>query len=133
MNQIEKYLAIAAGKEKVHAGDDITVNVDLAIAHDITGPMAVEQFKKIGVGHVFDAQKVVFVLNAINIGLLVLVCDMKQQIENGQEIEVDLVSAEVTIWASGGKISGTILASNVLETLEAGGLIAKVRKQLKIS
>lgn len=65
MNQIERYLAIAAGKEEVHAGDDITVNVDLAIAHDITGPMAVEQFKKIGLERVFDAKKVVFVLDHI--------------------------------------------------------------------
>ncbi|UWG97885.1 homoaconitate hydratase family protein [Dehalobacter sp. DCM] len=65
MNQIEEYLAVAAGKSEVHAGDDITVNVDLAIAHDITGPMAVEQFKKIGIDHVFDAKKVVFVLDHI--------------------------------------------------------------------
>lgn len=74
----------------------------------------------------------IFRRNAINIGLPVLVCNM-EQVENGQEIEVDLVSAEVTICASGEKINGTILASTVLETLEAGGLIAKVRKQLKIS
>lgn len=65
MNQIEEYLAIAAGKTEVHAGDDITVNVDLAIAHDITGPMAVDQFKRIGIDHVFDVNKVVFVLDHI--------------------------------------------------------------------
>ncbi|AET66157.1 3-isopropylmalate dehydratase large subunit [Desulfosporosinus orientis DSM 765] len=65
MNQIERYLAAAAGKDEVHAGDDITVKVDLAIAHDITGPMAVEQFKKIGISQVFDNQKVVFVLDHI--------------------------------------------------------------------
>ena len=65
MNQIERYLAIAAGKDEVHPSDDITVNVDLAIAHDITGPMAVEQFKNIGIDHVFDAKKVVFVLDHI--------------------------------------------------------------------
>lgn len=65
MNQIERYLAIAAGKGEVHADDDITVNVDLVIAHDITGPMAIEQFKRIGTDHVFDAKKVVFVLDHI--------------------------------------------------------------------
>ncbi|UWG97886.1 3-isopropylmalate dehydratase [Dehalobacter sp. DCM] len=75
----------------------------------------------------------IFRRNAINIGLPVLICDLEQHVENGQDIEVDLVSAEVTVSASGSKISGTVLAPNVLETLEAGGLIAKVRKQLKIS
>jgi len=65
VNQVEKYLAKAAGLEKVQAGEDITVNVDLVIAHDVTGPMAVEQFKKIGVDRVFDSQKVVFVVDHI--------------------------------------------------------------------
>lgn len=65
MNQIEGYLAAAAGKAEVHAGDEITVKVDLAIAHDITGPMAIEQFRKIGIDRVFDAGKVVFVLDHI--------------------------------------------------------------------
>lgn len=65
MNQIEKYLAQAAGLERVQAGDDITVRVDLVIAHDVTGPMAVEQFRRIGVDRVFDRDKVVFVLDHI--------------------------------------------------------------------
>lgn len=65
MNQVEKYLAKAAGLERVKAGEDITVKVDLVIAHDVTGPMAVEQFKKIGVDRVFDSQKVVFVVDHI--------------------------------------------------------------------
>lgn len=65
MNQVEKYLAKAAGLEKVQVGEDITVKVDLVIAHDVTGPMAVEQFKKIGVDRVFDSHKVVFVLDHI--------------------------------------------------------------------
>lgn len=65
MNQIEKYLAQAAGLEQIKAGDDITVGVDLVIAHDVTGPMAVEQFRRIGIGKVFDPHKVVFVLDHI--------------------------------------------------------------------
>ncbi|MEA4901161.1 aconitase/3-isopropylmalate dehydratase large subunit family protein [Desulfitobacterium sp.] len=65
MNSIEGYLAKAAGREKVHVGEDITVKVDLAIAHDVTGPMAVEQFRKIGINRVFDPHKVVFVIDHI--------------------------------------------------------------------
>lgn len=75
----------------------------------------------------------IFRRNAINIGLPVLVCDLEQKVENGQEIEVDLVSAEVTICSNSSIVNGTVLAPNVLETLEAGGLIAKVRKQLNLS
>lgn len=63
MNQIEEYLARAAGLDKVKTGDEITLRVDLVIAHDVTGPMAVEQFEKIGVNRVFDREKVVFVLD----------------------------------------------------------------------
>ncbi len=65
MNEIHKYLAKAAGKDNVSVGEDITVKVDLVIAHDVTGPMAVEQFKEIGISKVFDPQKVVFVLDHV--------------------------------------------------------------------
>ncbi|KUO49721.1 MAG: 3-isopropylmalate dehydratase [Desulfitibacter sp. BRH_c19] len=65
MNEIEKYLAKAAGKDQVAVGEDITVNVNLVITHDVTGPMAVEQFREIGIKNVFDPGKVVFVLDHI--------------------------------------------------------------------
>lgn len=65
MNIIEKYLAQAAGVPVVSPGDDITVQVDLVVAHDVTGPMAIEEFRKIGVDRVFDPQKVVFVFDHI--------------------------------------------------------------------
>lgn len=65
MNEIHRYLARAAGKDKVSVGEDITVKVDLVIAHDVTGPMAVEQFREIGISKVFDPQRVVFVLDHV--------------------------------------------------------------------
>ncbi|MGB4504662.1 MAG: 3-isopropylmalate dehydratase large subunit, partial [Syntrophaceticus sp.] len=65
MNELEQYLASAAGKVRVEAGEEITASVDLVIAHDVTGPMAVERFQRIGVNQVFDQQKVVFVLDHI--------------------------------------------------------------------
>lgn len=65
MNVIEKYLAKAAKLQEVKVGEDITVEVELVIAHDVTGPMAIEEFKKIGVKQVFDPEKVVFVLDHI--------------------------------------------------------------------
>lgn len=65
MNIVEKYLSKAAGLEAVEAGEDITVDVELVVAHDVTGPMAIEEFTKIGVNRVFDPEKVVFVLDHI--------------------------------------------------------------------
>lgn len=61
MNEIEHYLARAAGKDQVKAGEDITVQVDLAIAHDVTAPLAIRQFAEIGAERVFDSGKIVLV------------------------------------------------------------------------
>ncbi len=65
MNEIEQILAKAAGKAQVVPGEDITIKVDLVISHDVTGPMATEEFEKIGIDRVFDKDKVVFVFDHI--------------------------------------------------------------------
>jgi 3-isopropylmalate/(R)-2-methylmalate dehydratase large subunit len=61
MNITEKILAAHAGLESVKPGDLITAKVDITLANDITGPVAINEFKKIGVDKVFDNQRVVFV------------------------------------------------------------------------
>ena len=61
MTITEKILAAHAGLDEVSAGDLITAKVDITLANDITGPVAVEEFDKIGVEKVFDAERVVFV------------------------------------------------------------------------
>jgi len=63
LNIIERILADKAKLPSVKAKDEITVPVDLAVAHDVTGPMAIEQFYKIGATKVFDKEKVVFVID----------------------------------------------------------------------
>ncbi|CQR72376.1 2,3-dimethylmalate dehydratase large subunit [Sporomusa ovata DSM 2662] len=65
MNFIEKYLAKAAGLETVTAGQEIRCKVDLVAAHDVTGPMAIQQFEQIGIDRVFDPHKVVMVIDHI--------------------------------------------------------------------
>jgi len=120
---------IADFARKVKDGDIIVAGENFGCGS--SREQAPVALKEAGVGLVIAKSFArIFRRNAINIGLPVLVCDLEQQVENGQDIEVDLVTAEVTICASGGKISGTSLASSVLEILEAGGLIEKVRKQL---
>jgi 3-isopropylmalate/(R)-2-methylmalate dehydratase large subunit len=63
VNIIEKIIANKAGRKIVKAGEEISVDVDLVMAHDVTGPMAVAQFEKIGVDRVFDPNKVVFAID----------------------------------------------------------------------
>jgi 3-isopropylmalate/(R)-2-methylmalate dehydratase large subunit len=63
MNITEKILAKASGKSSVSPGEIVDANVDKLMIHDLTGPLAVEAFKKIGVSKVWDNQKVVVILD----------------------------------------------------------------------
>jgi 3-isopropylmalate/(R)-2-methylmalate dehydratase large subunit len=63
MNITEKILAKAAGKKEVQPGEIVDANVDMIMVHDLTGPLAVEAFKKIGVQKVWDNQKAVVILD----------------------------------------------------------------------
>lgn len=61
MTITEKIFAAHAGLDEVKAGDLITAKLDITLANDITGPVAINEFKKIGVDKVFDKERVVFV------------------------------------------------------------------------
>jgi 3-isopropylmalate/(R)-2-methylmalate dehydratase large subunit len=63
MNITEKILAKASGKRVVHSGEIVDANVDMIMVHDLTGPLAVEAFEKIGIQKVWDNQKVVVILD----------------------------------------------------------------------
>ena len=63
MNITEKILAKASGKKVVHPGEIIDANVDMVMVHDLTGPLAVEAFKKIGIQKIWDNKKVVVILD----------------------------------------------------------------------
>jgi len=57
----EKMLARSAGKSRVEAGDMIDCKIDIVMANDITGPLAIKEFRKLGVEHVFDPTRVILV------------------------------------------------------------------------
>jgi 3-isopropylmalate/(R)-2-methylmalate dehydratase large subunit len=63
MNITEKILAKASGKEKVSPGEIVEAKVDIVMVNDLTGPLAVEAFKKIGVPQVWDKKRIVIVLD----------------------------------------------------------------------
>src|SRR5690554_7717643 len=58
MTMTEKILAAHAGKEEVKPGELINARVDLVLGNDITAPVAIKEFAKIGVEKVFDAERI---------------------------------------------------------------------------
>ena len=63
MTLAEKILVAHTDKKKVSPGEFINVRVDLILANDITAPIAIKEFQRIGVSKVFDPKKVVMVLD----------------------------------------------------------------------
>jgi len=57
----EKILAYHAGRDEVSPGELIDARVDLALANDITAPLAIEAFREMGAESVFDPAKVLLV------------------------------------------------------------------------
>lgn len=61
MTMTQKILAAAAGLESVKAGQLIEAKLNLVLGNDVTTPVAVKEFNKIGVDKVFDKEKVTIV------------------------------------------------------------------------
>lgn len=59
MTMSEKILAKASQKNRVDAGEIVIADIDIAMMHDLTGPLAIESFNKIGTEKVWDKNKVV--------------------------------------------------------------------------
>ena len=65
MNIIEKILARASDKEEVTPGEIVEASIDMAMIHDLTGPLAIESFQKIGAKKVWNSQRIVIILDHI--------------------------------------------------------------------
>jgi len=61
MTITQKILAAHAGLDKVEPGQLIMANVDLVLGNDVTSPVAIREFKRMGAKRVFDRKKVVLV------------------------------------------------------------------------
>jgi 3-isopropylmalate/(R)-2-methylmalate dehydratase large subunit len=57
----EKILAAHAGKDRVVPGELIEVDVDFALANDITAPIAIDRFRRAGAKKVFDPERLALV------------------------------------------------------------------------
>ena len=63
MTIAEKILAAHTNADEVRPGDIVKVNVDVALANDITAPLAIKAFESAGSAAMADSRKVVFVLD----------------------------------------------------------------------
>ncbi len=61
MTLAEKILAAHSGKETVSPGDFLNVRCDLVLSNDITAPIAIREFERLGIPHVFDPARIVMV------------------------------------------------------------------------
>ena len=61
MTITERIFAAHSGKKNVSAGELINAKVDLVLANDITAPIAISEFKKIGAQDVFNKDRVAFI------------------------------------------------------------------------
>ena len=63
MTMTQKILAAHAGLDHVVAGQLIRAKLDMVLANDITGPVAINEFEKAGFDQVFDKSKVSLVMD----------------------------------------------------------------------
>ena len=63
MTMTQKILAHHAGKESVSAGELVLVSIDRVLGNDITSPVAIREYEKIGANGVYDRERVTMVMD----------------------------------------------------------------------
>lgn len=95
MTMVEKIIAAHANQETVKPGDVVSVDLDLVLGNDVTTPVALEEFEKIGVTDVYDKEKIAIVpdhftpnkdINSAEQSKLIREFATKKEIENYFEI-----------------------------------------------
>ncbi|MCE5203312.1 MAG: 3-isopropylmalate dehydratase large subunit [Actinomycetia bacterium] len=61
MTVTEKILASHAGMDEVRPGQLINCRLDLVLANDVTAPIAIKEFRKVGVESVWDPERIALV------------------------------------------------------------------------
>ncbi len=63
MTITEKIIAAHSGRKEVHAGELVNAKIDLAMANDVTAPLAIKLLEKYEINKVFDPEKIALVLS----------------------------------------------------------------------
>jgi 3-isopropylmalate/(R)-2-methylmalate dehydratase large subunit len=61
MTLAEKILAAHCGRDEVSPGELVTCRVDFVMSNDVTAPLAIREFRKLGIEKVFDPERVAFI------------------------------------------------------------------------
>ncbi|ODS30597.1 MAG: 3-isopropylmalate dehydratase large subunit [Candidatus Scalindua rubra] len=61
MTITEKIIAAHSGLQEIHVGQFVYADVDICLGNDITAPIAIEQFERLGVKKIFNPEGVVLV------------------------------------------------------------------------
>ncbi|HYS99886.1 MAG TPA: 3-isopropylmalate dehydratase small subunit [Thermoplasmata archaeon] len=115
--------------KKVQAGDIIVAGANFGCGSSREqAPIAL---RALGISAILaNSFARIFFRNAINLGFPVIECPgLRDRVKPGEAIELDLAGGEVRLPA-GGIMRFTALPPNVLEILEAGGLVPKLKKEL---
>jgi 3-isopropylmalate/(R)-2-methylmalate dehydratase small subunit len=115
--------------ESVQRGDIIVAGKNWGCGS--SREQAVTCLKEAGVGAIVARSFArIYFRNCINKALPIVTCNAVEGVETGDEITVDFVSGTVT--TPRGEYTFPPLSPEVMEILEAGGLISHVRMQLSI-
>jgi 3-isopropylmalate/(R)-2-methylmalate dehydratase small subunit len=115
--------------QKVQPGDIIVAGKNWGCGS--SREQAVTCLKEAGVGAIVARSFArIYFRNCINQALPIVTCDAVDGVESGQEVTVDFVAGTVT--TPGGVYGFPPLPPEVMEILEAGGLIPHVRRQLGV-
>ena len=116
--------------KKVRAGDMIVAGANFGCGS--SREQAPVALKTLGISAILaNSFARIFFRNAINLGFPAVECaGLHDRVKSGDLIELDLAGGEVRL-ASGGMLRFTPLPPNVLEILEEGGLVPKLKKELK--
>ncbi len=63
MTMTQKILAAHSGQEKVVVDQLILANLDMVLGNDITTPVAINEYKRLGINEVFDKNKISLVMD----------------------------------------------------------------------
>src|SRR2546427_13009171 len=109
---------------------------DLIVAGDIcgcgsSGEQAPVALKTLGISAILaNSFARIFFRNAINLGFPVLECPgLKAKVKTGEVVDLDMARGEIRL-QDGSALRFKALPPNVLEILEAGGLVPKFRREL---
>jgi 3-isopropylmalate/(R)-2-methylmalate dehydratase large subunit len=90
LNLIEKILAKASTRKTVEPNEIVEARIDVAMVHDLTGPLTVKAFREIGTKRVWDPDKIVVILDHLVPADSVTTAELHKTLRNfvkEQEIE----------------------------------------------